>query len=112
MPVNMHSGSAGPQLPQVPSGSGDGGLPNLSEQELLMLQQTSQTHDAISFWLDWVSQCLYTRGSVPPVALPCLSLRPARAHHQTLRALDELQQPRMQLKITSNRSSSERLLAS
>lgn len=58
LPVNMQPGSAGPQLPQMPRPSGDGGLPNLSEQELLMLQQapqTSQTHDAISFWLDWVS---------------------------------------------------------
>ncbi len=44
-------------------GSGDSGLQALSEQELLMLQQTpqtSQTHDAISFWLERVSFCFST----------------------------------------------------
>ena len=61
MPVSMQPGNVGPQLPQVPRGPGDGGLPNLSEQELLMLQQTSQTsqsHGDISFWLDWVRLCV------------------------------------------------------
>ncbi len=41
-----------------------------------MLQQapqTSQTHDAISFWLDWVAFCPCNAGQVPPSVSTCLS---------------------------------------
>ena len=66
LPTHSRSSSAG--LP-MPPGAEQHGLPALSEQELLMLQQTpqtSQTHNAISFWLERVS-----RANLCQCHLPC-----------------------------------------